>query len=676
MEIAEEMDQQSQSYSPYILSPNLLDEGWDYDDSGIYIPYTFKYETNPDARDIYLKIERVPDLKTKFIIYSWNYLEDGEYVRLNYFRRDILPVEEEIDSGGKSSINKKLSHTGRIAHLNSDKGVYKSFFESILIDIVNSQCLEVFKEIDYEFPIDDEEDDDLSDDEIEGMSDIINERINPTLTEEQIADAMEVLSLIEEMGLIKYWDSIVDKFHIGNHRTIYRKHLGGVNIIRGKGSYFISSKAKSNVGKSLEDKIAFLIMIPKRYIFKKDQMTLASFSRYSDIDIKFFERMIIIFGDLGSKDSYDKVKDVFDIIKKLITEKEFSRDLTEGNSSNLENKTLYLIAESIGAVYQTVRFDFLGDEIEQIASRSIESTPMEANNDEVLDFLFALKYPDSKESKEQTIALESVKKYHNFLLWIIKEDILIINPYRRFFKRFVKDSDVIYRDFEQMIEIFDAYCVLTFKDCLKIDDKYIASPKQLKEFISEICLENNLPPVESNFIKMILSEENKKSELTIPISDEDFEFSPIATYENQVMEHLGFIKNLDKYEYETINDLEYSKKQAAISKLLEMFRLGGTGTNHKENVFFRVNDISRVHYNKRAFKDIDDVTSLLNKLYSNLYLEKLEYTDNRGRNIYYLTPKCKEIIQSNDIEEDDYEDAIDFLNEQGIEAELEDIKAE
>lgn len=661
-------EERNDSSSPSVYQPDeeMLKNGFDFDSSGLYAPYRYKHDKNPDKRDIYLKIERLPDKKTDFIIYSWNYKEDGEFKRLNFFRRSILPVEEEIDGDGKSSINRKLSYNGRLAKLDGKTGSYKSFFEELLIAIVNSPSLEVFKELEFDFPIlqdDEDEDDDLDDSEI--LEDVMS-RISPELSRDDIADAMEVKEWIDDFGLIPYWDSIVNKFHVGNHMSVYRKHLGGFNIIRGKGSYFIYTKAKSNVGKSLEDLIAFLMMIPKRYIFKKDQMTIASFSRYADQTVRYFERMIIYFGDLGNKKAYEKVEEVFDAIKKLITEKEFSRDLTEGNSSSLHNKTLELKADSIGAVFQTVRFDFLGDEEEQIGSRAIESTPMDSNEDEVLDFLFALNYEDSYENQAQEMMMEELEKYHKYLLWLIKEEIKVVNPFRSFFKRFVKNSDVIFRDFTQINELFDAYCVLTHDKCLKTEDgKLIASPDQLQTFISELCLENVLPPVESNFLKMLISEGNK-SELKI-FEDSKEDVSPIAEYENAVMEHLGFHENLDKYEYETFGDLEFSRRQSAIAKLLELYRLGGNGTNHKENVFFRINDLQRIHSKKRAFKDIDDVSILLNKLYSNLFLEKLEYKDSNGRNIYYLTSKCNEIINPIRLEDADINDANDFMTEQDIE---------
>ena len=224
---SEEMEDIKENSSlPSIYTPDeeMLKANWEYDSSGLYIPYTFKYERNPDPRDIYLKIERIPDIKKNFLKYSWTVKKDGEFKTLNFFRRDFLPVEEDIDSGGKASINKKLSHTGRLARLNSETGSYKGFMEEVIMTIINSDCLEVFKEIEFDFPILNDEEE-SEEDEISEVDEEYLSRLNPELSEDDIADAMEVKEWIDDYGLIKYWDSIVNKFHKGNHKAIYRKHL-------------------------------------------------------------------------------------------------------------------------------------------------------------------------------------------------------------------------------------------------------------------------------------------------------------------------------------------------------------------------------------------------------------------------------------------------------------------
>lgn len=129
--------------------------------------------------------------------------------------------------------------------------------------IVNADCLEVFKDPDFEIPITDPQE--LAKIEAEEQ---IQYRRNPDPTDEEIKQAQEVEEEIQEKGLIPYLDEIIDPFHIGNHKNIYQKHIAGFNIINGKSSYMIRTTAQAEEGKSLEDEIAILKLIPPEYIFK------------------------------------------------------------------------------------------------------------------------------------------------------------------------------------------------------------------------------------------------------------------------------------------------------------------------------------------------------------------------------------------------------------------------
>lgn len=155
--------------SIYKLDDELLKEGDSYDFSGAYFQYKYKHESNPDARNIFIKIERNFNTKKKVeIIYTWVSKEDDDsFKKLALFRRDTLPIEEDIEDSGKSSINKKIAHYGRnIANVDSTEGIFKETFQSIVRKIANSSGLEVFKELDYdlpEYPEDDEPFEDTSD---------------------------------------------------------------------------------------------------------------------------------------------------------------------------------------------------------------------------------------------------------------------------------------------------------------------------------------------------------------------------------------------------------------------------------------------------------------------------------------------------------------------------------
>ena len=670
----------SNESSDYRIEDRFLKRGYDYDSSGLYKRYDFKYDEGHkerDERDIYLKMSRNPN-KAHEMIYAWTSKEDGSYRILKSFSRDVLITHEEVNYNEKedkmtAKFNKTLSSNGIAVGLNRTKDSFREFFFKILSDLSDSSCLDVFKELDYEFQEIDDESEELED--MESIEDIIEERRNPSLSEEEIDIAIDVESKIKNMGLIPYYDSMIDSFHIGNHKNIYRKHLGAVNVMRGIGRYIFGTKAKSEAGKSIEDEISFLILIPKEYIFKKNQMSLASFSRYGEVSPYYFDRLIIYFGDLGGKKSFEKLEDVFDMAKTLITEKEFSRDISEGKGK-FENVTLELMVNSFGAVYQTVRYDFFGQDGGQLESRSIESTPFEANLNDILDLLFGLNMEDSIENQAQAEAKAEAEKFHLYLKYIVKKDIKIVNPYRSLFKRLVKYSEAIKRDFKQLLELFDSYCALTYFNCKVIDGRYIASQSQVKEFINEICLDNTLAPLENEFIKMLEGiksdgEKNVHALTIIPISDdedENDELNPLTPYMNSVLEAIEVIddKNQSSLNSLNIEGLEYPKKKNAISKLLEMYRLGGTAMSHEENVFFRVSDIKRVYSRRNAFKNIDEVGVLLDKLYKKGFIGKLDFKDDERQNIYYLTSKCEDINEPMKLTEDDIIDSNNFLIEQEI----------
>ena len=50
----------------YKIDKELVSCGWKYDETGVYVPYLFKNEDNPDPREVYLKISRLPSEDTHF----------------------------------------------------------------------------------------------------------------------------------------------------------------------------------------------------------------------------------------------------------------------------------------------------------------------------------------------------------------------------------------------------------------------------------------------------------------------------------------------------------------------------------------------------------------------------------------------------------------------------------
>lgn len=494
---------------------------------------------------------------------------------------------------------------------------------------------------------------------------------------QSIAD--DIAETIQEKGLINYWNEHISKLHLGEHRNIYRKVLGAFNIMQGKASYLFETTARSGAGKSLEDKIAFRYIVPQQYIFRKSSMTHASFTRYSDVTPYYFDRLIIDFGDLGGKDSYKDLIKVFDVFKELITENFYSRDLSENTQQGqFENKTLELIVDSIGAVYSTTHADFT-DADDQIISRTLKSTVYPVEIDELLEFIGYLKYSKSPQSIARDNAIKELERFQQYLLSMVNSDIEIINPFISVFMEYAKESEVISREYEQLLSLFDAYCLLTNYDCdKKFVEKgyYVASTKQVKDFFNHIALENALIPVQSNFLKMIMAEDNQLHLTIIKEADvqdlEDAEnvesVSPLNIYLNTALEETQDQVTLHKYDdaiITSIEDLDSKNQEIVINRLMKYYRLNGQSREHKENVFFTVNDISRTYKSKKPYKDIDNVSNLLNNLYRKGYIGKLEYKY-KGSNIYYLTGKCENITKSVEITTQHLANQTNFLKNIGI----------
>ena len=105
------------------------------------------------------------------------------------------------------------------------------------------------------------------------------------------------------------------------------------------------------------------------------------------------------------------MEELLNILKVLITEKEYIRDLSDkADDGNYSNKQLKLKCESIGGVYSSVINEFTqGDS--QLESRTISSTPYGAKQEDVMDFMIMLEYPNSAESIEKKEAEKELKKF-------------------------------------------------------------------------------------------------------------------------------------------------------------------------------------------------------------------------------------------------------------------------
>jgi len=615
----------------YKCSSKLEKKGYEYDKKGIYCPITNK---------IFLKITR-EETEYAFVLVE----KEGstsKYISPTYKnKKSITELSDSLKSKIKLFSKKK--------ELDIDA---ESKLIDIAVDLMNEDD---YAQINKSFDVYESGQDINTITATDSIEKDIEKRKNPKLNPSAKRKAEEIETKIKEQGLVNYLDKQLDCIHIGKHTNIYRKLLGAFKIIKGEGSYIFETIAKAGEGKSLEDEIVFGLMIPKQYIYKVNSITKSSFTRYADKSEYYFDRMILLFGDFGSQKSFGDMEELLNILKVLITEKEYVRDLSDkGEDGIYDNKKLKLKCNSIGGVYSSVINEFTqGDS--QLESRTISCTPYNVKEEEVMDFMILLDYEDSKQSKAKKKAEKELKKFQKYLLDCLTKELQIINPYGEVFKRHALHSDVPKRELKQLLELFDAYCKLTYFNCYIIDGHMVASEEQLNEFMRDICRENALIPYESDFLKMIMAE-GKKNELTI--IDNDEEGNSLNTYYNNVLETTDI-------EVHSFADLTYPDEDRAIKKLLKLYKLGGTSSEHKENVFLRISDLRRCYSKYKAYKNIDNVQKLIHRLVKKGYLDSIEYQDGK-QSIYYLTEQCKNIAIPFELTEEDRESAKEFLCNIGV----------
>ena len=683
--------------NPYYLG-ELEEKGFKTDGTGVYAPY---------IPPIYLKLSRDDKKTFSFAFYK----ETGE----NEFKQF-----SQLYSKQKSIIEVDKERTQTIDRMTKDKGMpqykrrkedkrksicrmYKKtqpktteWLEKVALIIIRSCGLEIIKNKHY-YPVDTKTTGRENTKETTSenrISSLINTRTKPVLTNNQKQEALEVETKLKEYdkGFIEYINKVLKPKHIGDNKNIIRKILAEFSIINGWGSYFIMTTAEAENGKSFEDEIV-LKFIPDRYVLYMNEMTDASFLKKSEIDKRYFDRLIVYFGDLGSKEAFEKVKNVFNIIKILITENKYHKALNEIVDGKWEDTQQDLTVDSIGAVFQTLSFDFLDIEGNQLASRTVKATSGDADTIDVLEQIFNEKSTTRTRTNQKIrVADAKIKKFQSYLLYLITKDIEVINPWKTVFIRFVKESNTPYRDLEQIMNLFKAYCTITYFNCKvnKDDGLLIASKKQVETFMDNISLENTLPPLESEFLKMLIGKDTKKELTIIETNTEDnTPLNPLNPYFNTALEEIGYGDCIDDTSETvgnatkgsntldtgvisseriivTIDTIPEYKQKEAIAKLLQLYRLKGRSVYHEENAFFTVSDVKRVYWHRKTYKNIDDIPKLLNKLYKNSFIDKVDYKDAKRQNIYYLTSKCNDINSNITVTETDVSEARRFLQEEVI----------
>ena len=292
-------------------------------------------------------------------------------------------------------------------------------------------------------------------------------------------------------------------------------------------------------------------------------------------------------------------------------------------------------------------------------SRTIFSTPAKVEARDIARQIFYQRDNNTRQSKAKAKAEQDLKDFGLYLMQMVNNDAEIINPYFDVFWDYASKSDAPIREFNQQLELFDAYCRLTQDQCKleNLKSTLFASEEQLTDFMDFVNLENALIPYEYDFLNMLLAK-GKAKELTVLYNDfdlmdsegnlKDMELQGIVTLtecENAVIEKMNYKlqSRLDDMDIiETKADLSTKQLKELPQKLLAMYGFRNAGADHKQNIFFRVSDIKNYYGKRTAYKNIENVPQLLQSLHNKGYVGKYEIKQGK-ENLYYLTPMCNNL---------------------------------
>ena len=170
-ETLEEVKENQERANPYKLNQALLDEGFIFDNEGVYVPFKAYYQSigvEDSSRfttrdDIYLFITRNPDKKLELNC-KWAKKTSEGFHKSRGFNLDFtLDIGDEKEL---KALNKKVSFSGGKNNNPASEDTYVSFVDYFTTQIIDNPCLEVLKENSFEFP-EDVEDEDIDNVEID-----------------------------------------------------------------------------------------------------------------------------------------------------------------------------------------------------------------------------------------------------------------------------------------------------------------------------------------------------------------------------------------------------------------------------------------------------------------------------------------------------------------------------
>ena len=526
----------------------------------------------------------------------------------------------------------------------------------------------------------------------------LNERINPKYDNKVATRFQQELHDHYEDSFIRFMQEYVPFLILDEINNVIKLTLGAITVIMGKHSFFIETLGDAGIGKTALMETVIDHCIPDGYIIILNKITESAFFRYGEYNSRYYERLILYFGDLGDDDKMKQLKLVFDDVKILITDKIVIYEKSQQNNQNQydRNITITLIADSIGCLYGSVSGNKDNKETDikgQKQSRILPITPSTHGNIELARFNDQMKTYGTKGFDDYKDATDKMLEWQEYLKKKIanfdKEKFVFVNPFRHMFNNSFKLSPTWIRDYNRFKALLETLSYINLERSIKIE-------KNGKTFVIP-CLEDvkDFLKITSDNMGLRVNEKN----LLLKLKDEfAFDLDRIAdnvimandynpkaktNQDNSIDEHYqsivdGCIIHAKRHgnhdvddgtldDWQGLNDKSVLLSPEIVDKLY--FLYGLNDKNRKKNkeigddalpiLFFTANQIKRIFKGHNAIKSVANINETLNSFVEKGFLQKLPYkTASRDENVFYVEPLILEVRQEYKITETDRIEAI------------------
>lgn len=371
-------------------------------------------------------------------------------------------------------------------------------------------------------------------------------------------------------------------------------------------------------------------------------------------------------GDLDNEKKIEKLEDIFDIIKIIVTEGEYISRKKLPMKGNKWKTIEIEIRGTLGCLYSTVPEDTM-DKTSQLESRTTSSSPATNTNEDKLKFMQDSKLVGTFENAYYDETLIELEEFHEFLKYKIiqyekkKEELVIFVPFIKTFDKVSSARSTGTRKVKQLLTMMETYTFLNYERSFKIkktingEEKEYLIPKveDVQKFININYDGAGLQVHERNMILKL------KKELELKTQDEIDEILIESSGQFKWMKDhdIGKLQEEEILIEDVLNNYELSKINRKYNKDISE----DSEDYKKPPVFFTAPEFKQIFKNHNAVKNVTNVPSLINKLVDKGFVNKLEAKKGGRYNIYYLDESVEDIYEEYMLSKEDVNNAIHKL---------------